>query len=336
MIKVSILTPIFGVEKYIEQCVRSLFEQSYASIEYIFVDDCTPDRSIDILQSLLKAYPDRAKQARIIHHDKNRGVGAARQTALMTATGDYIFFADSDDLLPRDAVELLVKKAESTHADLIDGAYREWSNGKASELQKPFDWDEEKDVNHSESHLSKEKSMGSPKMLKLLVCQNIITNRLWGRIYKRSLIMEYKIFFEEGINYAEDLFWNAQFLFYGKKVSINDAVYYYRTDNESSYNHNISEKNLLSYFKSTRRLIDFFEKHDTAHHYRRATEIGIVNAYRWAANAHVSLEKVEKALDYKPKSLLIRLIIQLIKKGVSIKRVNLIYLSYRRIYTTFI
>lgn len=55
------------------------------------------------------------------------------------------------------------------------------------------------------------------KLLKLLVCQNIITNRLWGRIYKRSLIMEHRIFFEEGINYAEDLFWNAQFMFYGKR-----------------------------------------------------------------------------------------------------------------------
>ena len=54
MLKVSILTPIYGVEKYIEQCARSLFEQSYASIEYIFVDDCTPDKSIGILQSLLK------------------------------------------------------------------------------------------------------------------------------------------------------------------------------------------------------------------------------------------------------------------------------------------
>ena len=57
--------------------------------------------------------------------------------------------------------------------------------------------------------------------------------------------MEHRIFFEEGINYAEDLFWNAQFMFYGKKVNIDDAVYYYRTDNENSYNHNISEKNLL-------------------------------------------------------------------------------------------
>lgn len=56
MLKISILTPIYGVEKYIEQCARSLFEQSYASIEYIFVDDCTPDKSIGILQSLLKEH----------------------------------------------------------------------------------------------------------------------------------------------------------------------------------------------------------------------------------------------------------------------------------------
>lgn len=90
MLKISILTPIYGVEKYIEQCARSLFEQSYASIEYIFVDDCTPDKSIGILQSLLKEYPGRAQQVRIIHHDRNRGVGAARQTALMAATGDYL------------------------------------------------------------------------------------------------------------------------------------------------------------------------------------------------------------------------------------------------------
>ena len=104
---------IYGVEKYIEQCARSLFEQSYASIEYIFVDDCTPDKSIGILQSLLKEYPERAQQVRIIHHDRNRGVGAARQTALMAATGDYLLFADSDDMLPEDAVEKLTTKADS-------------------------------------------------------------------------------------------------------------------------------------------------------------------------------------------------------------------------------
>lgn len=116
----------------------------------------------------------------------------------MAATGDYLLFADSDDMLPEDAVEKLAGKADSSHADLIDGGYREWCDGKAGILQKPFD-------------------VSDKKLLKLLVCQNIITNRLWGRIYKRSLIMEHRIFFEEGINYAEDLFWNAQFMFYGKR-----------------------------------------------------------------------------------------------------------------------
>ena len=66
MLKICILTPIYGVEKYIEQCARSLFEQSYASIEYIFVDDCTPDKSIGILQALLKEYPGISPPSRMI------------------------------------------------------------------------------------------------------------------------------------------------------------------------------------------------------------------------------------------------------------------------------
>jgi len=316
MLKVSILTPIYGVEKYIEQCARSLFEQSYAHIEYIFVNDSTPDHSIDILQSLIKAYPDRAPQVYIINHEHNKGVGAARQTALMTATGDYVMFADSDDFLPSHAVETLVRKAESSEADLIDGAYAEWSEGKAGQPQLPFD-------------------VTGKKFLRLLICQNIITNRLWGRLYKRSLIMQHEIFFEEGINYAEDLFWNAQFLYYGRKVLVKDVVYYYRTDNVNSYNHDISEKNLLSYFKSTHRLIKFLKLQDKSHIYRRATDIGMVNAYRWAANAQVDLQNVDEAIGYKPRDPIVRLVIWLIKQGCSIKRVNLIYLSYRRLYCYF-
>ncbi len=195
MLTVSILTPVYGVEKYIEQCARSLFGQSYAQIEYIFVDDCTPDRSISILESLIQEYPERASQIRIIHHEKNRGVGSGKQNALMAAHGDYIMFVDSDDFLPENAVEKLIEKTkgqtgltENTQgqADLIDGSYCEWNSGKASEPQRPF-------------------TENGEVFLKMLICQNIITNRLWGRLYRRQMIMEHEIFFEEGINYAEDL-----------------------------------------------------------------------------------------------------------------------------------
>ena len=342
-IRVSILTPIYGVEKYIEQCARSLFKQTYANIEYIFVNDCTPDHSIEILKSIIAEYPKRAPQAHVIHHPHNKGVGAARQTALMAANGDYIMFVDSDDFLPIDAVEKLIRKGAkeiktseeektedttSSSVYLIDGGYAEWNNGKASLPQKPC-------------------RITGEKYLKLLICQNIINNRLWGRLYKRSLIMEHEIFFQEGINYAEDLFWNTQFLDYanqeGKgpdkatttKVCLDEVIYYYRTDNLDSYTHDISEKNLLSYFKSSQLLTNFLAEQGEEQTYHTATDIGIVNAYRWAKKAKVSFDKVDTLLKYKPKNLIIRLVIWLIRQGCPLKITNLLYLSYRRIYVAY-
>ena len=87
---VSILTPVYRAEKYIERCTRSLFEQTYENLEYIFVDDCAPDHSIQLLQQVLAEYPKREKQTKIIHHEKNRGVAAARNTAVENASGPDI------------------------------------------------------------------------------------------------------------------------------------------------------------------------------------------------------------------------------------------------------
>lgn len=333
MITVSILTPIYGVEKYIEQCARSLFEQTYAHIEYIFVDDCTPDQSVSILQDVIKQYPNRADQVHLIRHAQNQGVGAARQTALMEAKGDYVMFVDSDDFLPMNAVEKLVWKSvdkvvnnsvtncgagdKEKLLDWIDGGYCEWKNSRASQPQMPFDVEKE-------------------KYLKLLICQNLITNRLWGRLYKRSLIMEHQVFFQKGVDYAEDLFWNAQFFYYAQsKAVVNEVVYGYRTDNINSYNHCISEKNLLSYFRSLHLLVEFLEHQPAASCYRKAMEIGLVNAYRWAKKAHVSLDKADEIIAYRPKNTIIRIVIQLIRWGTPIKYVNWIYLSYRRLYVHF-
>ena len=79
MCQVSILVPIFNVEKYIERCAISLFEQTYKEIEYIFVDDCSPDDSVKILEKIIERYPQRREHIRIIHHKKNRGLAAARK-----------------------------------------------------------------------------------------------------------------------------------------------------------------------------------------------------------------------------------------------------------------
>ena len=121
--KVSVLVPIYGVEKYIGQCAKTLFAQTYADIEYVFVDDCTPDRSIEVLQQILAEYPQRKNQVRIIRHEHNRGLGAARKTAFDATTGDFVLNVDSDDHLPLDAVEKLVACQQQTGADIVSGSY---------------------------------------------------------------------------------------------------------------------------------------------------------------------------------------------------------------------
>lgn len=74
---VSILVPVYGVEKYIERCARSIFEQKYRNPDIVFVDDCTPDKSIDILKRVLEDYPKRKAQTRIIRHEQNRGFASS-------------------------------------------------------------------------------------------------------------------------------------------------------------------------------------------------------------------------------------------------------------------
>ena len=103
--KVSVLVPVYGVEKYIERCARSLFEQTYSDLEYVFVNDCTPDQSIEILKKVMAEYPQRKNAVKIVNHAKNRGLAAARNTAYDNATGDFVTIVDSDDWLEWDALE---------------------------------------------------------------------------------------------------------------------------------------------------------------------------------------------------------------------------------------
>lgn len=116
----SVCIPVYGVEKYIERCARSLFEQTMKDgVEFIFVDDCTPDGSIDILKAVLEEYPNRTNQVRIIRHKQNKGLPQARKTAVEASSGKYILNVDSDDWIENNALESLIAKAHATDADIV-------------------------------------------------------------------------------------------------------------------------------------------------------------------------------------------------------------------------
>ena len=120
MKQVSIIVPVFKVEKYIEQCARSVLGQSYPCIQFIFVDDFTPDRSIELLEALIdKEYSGLKDTITIIRKPVNEGLPQARKTGVQAATGDYIMHVDSDDWIEPDAAEKLVAKAEETGADVV-------------------------------------------------------------------------------------------------------------------------------------------------------------------------------------------------------------------------
>ena len=97
-IKVSILVPFYKVEKYVGRCVDSLFSQTYKNIEYIFVNDCTPDKSMDVINEHIKKY-GVAEKCKMIIHENNQGISASRNDCLDNMTGEYFLFVDSDEYI---------------------------------------------------------------------------------------------------------------------------------------------------------------------------------------------------------------------------------------------
>lgn len=119
MVKVSVIIPVYGVEKYIERCARSLFEQTLEDIEYIFVNDCTKDSSIEILERVISEYESRKGNIKIVNNLHNLGLPQSRKTGLQHATGEYIAHCDSDDWVDRNLYEKLYESATTNQSDIV-------------------------------------------------------------------------------------------------------------------------------------------------------------------------------------------------------------------------
>lgn len=112
MIHISIIIPVYKVEPYIRRCLQSVLSQTYENVECIIVNDATPDKSMEIVDEILKNYNGLVK-VKVINHEKNKGLSAARNLGVRAATGDYLFFLDSDDeLYDKDTIELFCKSLE--------------------------------------------------------------------------------------------------------------------------------------------------------------------------------------------------------------------------------
>ena len=122
MKKVTIGIPVFKVENYIKRTMESALSQTYSDIEFLVIDDGSDDNTLSIIESICYTHP-RGKSIRIITHTKNHGVSESRNEIIDKATGDYLYFMDSDDVIDKDTISLLMGKIEMYQADVAFGSY---------------------------------------------------------------------------------------------------------------------------------------------------------------------------------------------------------------------
>lgn len=212
--KVSILVAVYKAELYIERCCVSIFSQTYDNIEYIFVDDCSPDNSIIKLQDILEVYPHRKEQVKIIRNEHNKGLASVRNTQIANASGDYLLFVDSDDWIDSITVEELVNKAIVENADIV--CYDLLYEFKDSTRYFSFN-------NRTKEQLLKDVSSGLMKSYIVLF------------FTKRTIYTSNQLIFNPDIRICEDFIMFYKILYYTEHiVYLPKAFYHYFQGNPNS------------------------------------------------------------------------------------------------------
>lgn len=240
MSKVSVIIPIFRVEKFIERCAISLFEQTLDSIEYIFVDDTTPDKSIEILTDVLERYPQRKPQVTILRHDVNKGLPAARNSGLSVAGGEYVFHCDSDDYLESNALEQMLNVAEKTDSDIV------WCDYYLS-----FSMNERIMVQPNYSN--------SQEAIKGMLSGTMKYN-VWNKLAKRRLYVNNSISFPAGHSMGEDMTMIKLFANAKKVAYINAPLYHYIRLNTDAMTQSYSERKIADIEFNVAQTLDYLLK----------------------------------------------------------------------------
>lgn len=239
--KISVLLPVYGVERYIRRCAESLFRQTMTEgVEFIFVDDASPDRCVEILHEVMSEHP--GINARVISHERNRYVSAARRTGLEAATGDYIAFVDPDDYVDPEYLEQLYAKAIGDDADIVfSNVIEERANGSTVKESRWADGYED---------LGIATLMGSNSVY------------LWGKLIRRSLYTAHpECIAPDDQTRKEDYYSTVRLAHFARKLShTGEAHYHYDKTNTGSITHGAAASQFDGMILFWQRTDDFFSR----------------------------------------------------------------------------
>lgn len=245
MVSISIIIPIYNVEVYIRRCLESVMTQDFvdAVIECILIDDCTPDGSMAIVKEMVTNY-DGPISFVLLKHEENRGLSATRNTGILHAKGDYVFFMDSDDFIKPHSLQYFVNnQSKYGDVDMLIGNAR---NCKANNNL----------INGvHDTCLMTDRDLFFQRML-----QHKIYLYAWNKLIKRHILIKHHVFFEEGILY-EDQCWSYLLFSKVSSVLLLSQVTYIYDYNPNSIVHTTftlgnADKAVWSYTVSTNRMLD--------------------------------------------------------------------------------
>lgn len=238
-IKVSIVIPIYNVEKYIRNCIESVINQSYKNIEIICVDDCGNDNSINIV----KQYKDN--RIKIIRHEYNKGLAVTRNTGIKNSTGDYIYFLDSDDYIHKDTILDLLNNAVENNADITFSLNEDHI---MLGTEKPIIVKQHLDLKSTKQNFIVNKE-------NFLFYFNTIPTVSWNKLLKKSFLLDNKIFFINENVIHEDIGFLIKLLSNYPKISFIDKIHYYYLKRKYSIMYSTS-KSLYKKIVNKRKVID--------------------------------------------------------------------------------
>lgn len=227
--RLSIIVPVYNVEKYIERCLLSLLNQDIPKSEYeiIVVNDGTPDNSADIAQSIA----DKNENIIVIHRE-NGGLSAARNTGIKHAKGNYLFYVDSDDFIEKNILGQLLAIAENNQLDICMFKPMVYTDeGEIIKFNRPSYADN--NIHSGDFLLVKDKAMTS----------------VWHALYNRLFLERVGILFHEGLIH-EDIHYHLKLFPHAKRIMINDIDGYYYCQNGESIMRTKNNQKIFNSFKS--------------------------------------------------------------------------------------
>lgn len=239
MPKVSIIIPVYGVEKYIERCARSLFEQTLDDIEYLFIDDCTPDKSVEILKRVLEEYPQRKSQVVIHRMEQNTGQAKVREWGMRNARGEYVIHCDSDDWVDVHMYEEMYNKAIEEDADVVvcDFCSTDCENEQ-----------------YSKGLISKEREN---VIVDVLLWR--IAGCLWNKLVRRKEYTDHDLNYPTH-NMGEDAALIVQILWNVKRVSYLPKPLYYYYTNPTSITKDVTDDRIRQRFLQAIANVEIIEQ----------------------------------------------------------------------------